>query len=85
MGITKNGEAGADFYAKSGSLRICVNQVGSDLIKEGAFVFGYGHSTYNISVGLALPASFSIGFTSGSTTMVQKAVRMTSSGTIIEY
>lgn len=85
MGITKSGEAGADFYAKSGSLRVCVKTTGTDLIQEGAFVFGYGHSTVGYSVGLALPLSFSIGFTSGSTTMVQKSVRMTNSGTIIEY
>ena len=84
MGVV-DGRTGENYYAKSGSLRVCVKSIGSDLINEAAFIFGYGHASVAISASLSLPPTFGIGFSSTTTTMVQKAIRLTSSGTMIEY
>lgn len=84
MGVL-NGKTGEVDYAKCGSLKVCVKSTGSDIISEGAFIFGYGHASYGVAVSLSLPPTFGIGFSAKSTTMVQKAIRLTSSGTMIEY
>lgn len=79
------GDADGMYYAKSGILKIKVQRTGTDSIQEAAFVFGYGHTTIVISPSLSLPVSFGIGFSTGTQTMVEQAVRMKSSGVIIEY
>lgn len=79
------GDADGTYYAKSGTLKIKVERTGTNSIQEAAFVFGYGHTTIVISPSLSLPASFGIGFSFGTETMVEQAVRMNSSGVITEY
>lgn len=74
-----------DNYAKTGTMKIKVDRTGTDYIKEAAFVFGYGHTTIVVSPSLSLPASFGIGFSTGTEKMVEKAIRMNSSGTITNY
>ena len=74
-----------DNYAKTGTMKIRVNRTGTDSIKEAAFVFGYGHTTVVISPSLSLPASFGIGFSTGTEKMVEKAIRMNNAGTITKY
>lgn len=74
-----------DHYAKKGSFTIKVDKVGSNSIKEAAFVFGYGHTVIVISPSLSLPASFGIGFSWGTETMAEEAIRMDNTGNITEY
>ena len=62
-----------------------VDRTGSDLIKEAAFVFGYGHTVVAVSPSLSLPASFGIGFSWGTEKMVEKAIRMDNKGIITKY
>ena len=83
MALDKPGNL--DNYAKTGTMTIKVDRTGTNSIKEAAFVFGYGHTTVIISPSLSLPASFGIGFSSGTEKMVEKAIRMNSSGTITNY
>lgn len=72
-------------YAKKGGLTIKVERVGTNVINEAAFVFGYGHTVIVASPSLALPASFGIGFSFGTETMAEEAIRMNSSGKITKY
>lgn len=83
MALEKPGDM--DNYAKTGTMKIRVNRTGTDSIKEAAFVFGYGHTTVVISPSLSLPASFGIGFSTGTEKMVEKAIRMNNAGTITKY
>ena len=76
---------GWTIYAKSGNLYVQVDRTGTNSIKEAAFVFGYGHTTIVISPSLSLPASFGIGFSWGTETMVEEAIRMDNKGTITRY
>ena len=78
-------EDGATIYAKSGNLYVKVDRTGTNYIKEAAFVFGYGHTVIVASPSLSLPASFGIGFSWGTEIMVEKAIRMSNTGTITEY
>lgn len=82
---TGDGDGTWQYYAKSGTLKVKVERTGTNIIQEAAFVFGYGHTTIVISPSLSLPASFGIGFSFGTETMVEKAIRMNSSGVITEY
>lgn len=79
------GDAVGDYYAKKGTLILKVDRTGSNSIKEGAFVFGYGHTIVSVSPSLSLPASFGIGFSAGVETMCEEAIRMNNSGTITKY
>ena len=81
----QDGDGTWQYYAKSGTLKVKVERTGTNIIQEAAFVFGYGHTTIVISPSLSLPASFGIGFSFGTETMVEKAIRMNSSGVITEY
>lgn len=72
-------------YAKAGRLIVKVDRTGSDVIKEAAFVFGYGHSTFTFDPSLSIPAGFSIGFSGGVETMCTEAIRMDSNGVITKY
>lgn len=77
--------ANLDYYAKTGQMTIRVDRTGSDVIKEAAFVFGYGHPTITVEPSLSLPASFGIGFSSSVEKMCEVAIRMSSNGTITAY
>lgn len=82
---TGQGDLLGDYYAKKGSLTVKVDRIGSNSIKEAAFVFGYGHTVIVISPSLSLPASFGIGFSWGTEKMVEEAIRMDNAGNITEY
>lgn len=73
-------------YAKTGTLITKIDRTGTDTIKEATFAFAYGHTTIALtSPSLSLPASFSIKFSFGVTTMCEEAIRMNSSGIITKY
>lgn len=72
-------------YAKEGYLVTRVERTGSDVINEAAFVFAYGHTVIGITPSLALPPSFGIGFSVGTETMVEEAIRVDSRGNITRY
>lgn len=72
-------------YAKSGNFYLQIMRTGTDYIKEAAFVFGYGHTVVLSSPSISLPPSFGIGFSFGTETMVEKAIRMSNTGIITEY
>lgn len=76
---------GFSIYAKSGNFYVQVDRTGTNSIKEAAFVFGYGHTTIVVSPSLSLPASFGVGFSWGTETMVEEAIRMDNQGNITEY
>ena len=78
-------EVGSSIYAKSGNFYVQVDRTGTNSIKEAAFVFAYGHTVIVISPSLSLPPSFGIGFSFGTETMVEKAIRMDNKGNITEY
>ena len=82
---TGQGNSAGDYYAKKGSFTIKVDKTGSNSIKEAAFVFGYGHTVIVVSPSLSLPASFGIGFSWGTETMAEEAIRMDNTGNITEY
>ncbi len=82
---TGQGNIAGDYYAKKGNIIVEVDKVGSNSIKEAAFVFGYGHTVIVISPSLSLPASFGIGFSWGTEKMAEEAIRMDNTGKITEY
>lgn len=79
------GDTDGDYYAKKGTLIVKVDRTGTQSIKEGAFVFGYGHTVLSVTPSLSLPASFGISFSKGVETMCQEAIRMSNTGTITKY
>lgn len=82
---TGDGDGMWQYYAKKGGITVKVERVGSNVINEAAFVFGYGHTVIVASPSLSLPASFGIGFSFGTETMAEEAIRMNSSGKITAY
>lgn len=82
---TGQGNSAGDYYAKKGTLKVKVDKTGYNSINEAAFVFGYGHTVIVVSPSLSLPASFGIGFSFGTQTMAEEAIRMDSAGNITEY
>ncbi len=83
--FTMGDENTSGFYAKTGTLIIRVDRIGTQSIYEASFVFGYGHSIVSVSPSLSLPESFGIGFSAGVEQMDEKAVRVSSDGKVIEY
>ena len=72
-------------YAKTGRIILYVDKTGSNSINEAAFSFAYGHTTGTASVSFSLPVGFGISFSSGCDKMVEKSIRMSSTGKITAY
>lgn len=83
MSLDKKDDQGN--YAQTGTMKIYVDRTGTAIIKEVAFVFGYGHTIILITPSLSLPASFGIGFSTGTEKMAEKAIRMSNAGNITNY
>lgn len=77
--------ASTNIYAKQGIFTVKVQRTGSNSIKEAAFVFAYGHTIAIVSPSLSLPPSFGIGFSFGTETMAEQAIRMDRNGIITAY
>lgn len=73
------------FYAKTGAVIISTKLAAGGTLAEMAFVFGYGHAVLEMSPSLSLPESFGIGFTWGTESMCENAIRVTSDGKLYKY